>query len=48
MARPGIANVFCFENRGEEIGVTLAHPHGQIYGYPFVTPRTRQMLESAK
>ena len=38
----------CFENRGEEIGVTLAHPHGQIYGYPFVTPRTRQMLESAR
>ena len=30
----------CFENRGEEIGVTLAHPHGQIYAYPFVTPRT--------
>ena len=31
--------VFCFENRGEEIGVTLSHPHGQIYGYPFVPPR---------
>ena len=35
MARPGIEQVFCFENRGEEIGVTLTHPHGQIYGYPF-------------
>jgi UDPglucose--hexose-1-phosphate uridylyltransferase len=44
---PGVEQVFCFENRGEEIGVTLAHPHGQIYGYPFVTPRTERMLTSA-
>jgi len=42
--QPGIEQVFCFENRGVEIGVTLAHPHGQIYGYPFVTPRTGAML----
>jgi len=42
-----VEQVFCFENRGEEIGVTLHHPHGQIYAYPFVTPRTRRMLESA-
>ena len=28
-----------FENRGVEIGVTLSHPHGQIYAYPFVPPR---------
>ncbi|WP_228001524.1 galactose-1-phosphate uridylyltransferase [Nocardia australiensis] len=34
-----IGQVFCFENHGEEIGVTLSHPHGQIYAYPFVTPR---------
>ena len=47
-ARPDIEQVFCFENRGEEIGVTLHHPHGQIYGYPFVTPRTRRLLESAR
>jgi UDPglucose--hexose-1-phosphate uridylyltransferase len=45
---PSVEQVFCFENRGEEIGVTLGHPHGQIYGYPFVTPRTRTMLESAR
>jgi UDPglucose--hexose-1-phosphate uridylyltransferase len=45
---PHVEQVFCFENRGEEIGVTLNHPHGQIYGYPFVTPRTRQMLGSAR
>ncbi|MFS0692258.1 galactose-1-phosphate uridylyltransferase [Streptomyces nitrosporeus] len=45
---PQIAQVFCFENRGAEIGVTLGHPHGQIYGYPFVTPRTGRMLDSAR
>jgi UDPglucose--hexose-1-phosphate uridylyltransferase len=43
-ARPGVEQVFCFENRGQEIGVTLSHPHGQIYAYPFVTPRTARML----
>jgi UDPglucose--hexose-1-phosphate uridylyltransferase len=35
----GVEYVFCFENRGEEIGVTLIHPHGQIYAYPFVPSR---------
>jgi UDPglucose--hexose-1-phosphate uridylyltransferase len=39
-----VEQVFCFENRGQEIGTTLTHPHGQIYGYPFVTPRTARML----
>ncbi|GHJ39652.1 galactose-1-phosphate uridylyltransferase [Streptomyces sp. TS71-3] len=43
---PAVSQVFCFENRGEEIGVTLGHPHGQIYAYPFVTPRTALMLRS--
>jgi UDPglucose--hexose-1-phosphate uridylyltransferase len=47
-AIPGVEQVFCFENRGVEIGVTLHHPHGQIYGYPFVTPRTRSMLAAAE
>ncbi|GAB3798769.1 galactose-1-phosphate uridylyltransferase [Micromonospora zhanjiangensis] len=45
---PGVEQVFCFENRGVEIGVTLHHPHGQIYAYPFVTPRTRAMLAAAR
>lgn len=45
-AIPGIEQVFVFENRGKEIGVTLEHPHGQIYGYPFVTPRTSRLLSS--
>ncbi|MGA5112718.1 galactose-1-phosphate uridylyltransferase [Streptomyces pseudogriseolus] len=41
---PSVDQVFCFENRGAEIGVTLQHPHGQIYAYPFTTPRTALML----
>lgn len=43
---PGVRQVFVFENRGPEIGVTLHHPHGQIYGYPYVTPRTRNLQAS--
>jgi len=45
-ALPGVKQVFVFENRGEAIGVTLHHPHGQIYAYPFITPRTTRLLES--
>ena len=45
-ALPGIEQVFPFENRGEAIGVTLPHPHGQIYGYPYVTPRTARTLDA--
>lgn len=45
-ALPGIEQVFPFENRGEAIGVTLPHPHGQIYAYPYVTPRTTRLLDS--
>jgi len=43
---PGVEQVFPFENRGEQIGVTLHHPHGQIYAYPYVTPRTTRLLAS--
>ena len=45
-ALPGVEQVFPFENRGEAIGVTLHHPHGQIYAYPYVTPRTTRLLDS--
>ncbi|MFK4153302.1 galactose-1-phosphate uridylyltransferase [Streptomyces fungicidicus] len=41
---PSVEQVFCFENRGAEIGVTLQHSHGQIYAYPFTTPRTALTL----
>jgi UDPglucose--hexose-1-phosphate uridylyltransferase len=47
-ARDDVACVFVFENRGVEVGVTLHHPHGQIYAYPFVPPiiaRQMQQLE---
>jgi UDPglucose--hexose-1-phosphate uridylyltransferase len=37
-ARDDIAYVLIFENRGVEVGTTLHHPHGQIYGFPFVPP----------
>jgi UDPglucose--hexose-1-phosphate uridylyltransferase len=47
-ALAGVEQVFVFENRGEEIGVTLHHPHGQIYAYPFVTPRTIVLLDQAE
>jgi UDPglucose--hexose-1-phosphate uridylyltransferase len=47
-ALPGVEQVFCFENRGREIGVTQPHPHGQIYAYPFITPRTAAVLASAR
>jgi len=43
-ALPGVEQVFPFENRGEEIGVTLHHPHGQIYAYPYITPKTLATL----
>jgi UDPglucose--hexose-1-phosphate uridylyltransferase len=47
-ALPGIREVFPFENRGEAIGVTLHHPHGQIYSYPYITPRTQRLLDSVE
>ena len=37
-ARDEIAYVMPFENRGVEVGATLAHPHGQLYAYPIVPP----------
>jgi UDPglucose--hexose-1-phosphate uridylyltransferase len=43
-AMPGVQHVYCFENRGEEVGVTLHHPHGQVYAFPFVPPRTSRLL----
>jgi UDPglucose--hexose-1-phosphate uridylyltransferase len=44
----GVAHVFPFENAGEEIGVTLSHPHGQVYAYPFLPPRVERLLASAR
>lgn len=47
-ARDDVAYVFIFENRGREIGVTLTHPHGQIYAFPFVPPRVEQEHRAAE
>ena len=43
-----IQHITPFENRGEEVGVTLAHPHGQIYAYSYIPPKVARMLEVAK
>ncbi|MGH8501461.1 MAG: galactose-1-phosphate uridylyltransferase [Gammaproteobacteria bacterium] len=40
--------VFEFENKGEAIGVTLHHPHGQIYGYPFIPPHIARELTQSR
>jgi UDPglucose--hexose-1-phosphate uridylyltransferase len=45
-AREDIEYVLIFENRGVEVGVTLHHPHGQIYGYPFLPPVPALELEA--
>jgi UDPglucose--hexose-1-phosphate uridylyltransferase len=46
--RDDVAYVFPFENRGAEVGVTLMHPHGQIYAYPFVPPIAERELRSMR
>jgi UDPglucose--hexose-1-phosphate uridylyltransferase len=47
-ALPEVEQVFCFENRGQQIGVTLHHPHGQIYAYPYVPQRSSAILAQAR
>jgi len=44
--REDVRYVMPFENRGTEVGVTLHHPHGQIYAYPFVPPIPERELDS--
>jgi UDPglucose--hexose-1-phosphate uridylyltransferase len=45
-ARPDVDYVLCFENRGPEVGATIAHPHGQIYAYDHVPERQRRLLDA--
>jgi UDPglucose--hexose-1-phosphate uridylyltransferase len=47
-SQPGIRYIMPFENRGVEVGVTLHHPHGQIYAYPFVPPIAARELEQQR
>ena len=44
--KTNIQYVLIFENKGEVIGVTITHPHGQIYAYPFIPPRPIRELQS--
>jgi UDPglucose--hexose-1-phosphate uridylyltransferase len=47
LARPEVEYVLVFENRGELAGATIPHPHGQIYGFPFVPPVPAREAEVA-
>lgn len=40
--------IFEFENRGEEVGVTMPHPHGQLYAYSFIPAKIREELNNCK
>jgi UDPglucose--hexose-1-phosphate uridylyltransferase len=47
-SRAEVAYVYIFENKGEEVGVTLHHPHGQIYALPFVPPFAEAELDASR
>jgi UDPglucose--hexose-1-phosphate uridylyltransferase len=47
-SRDEVAYVFLFENRGEAVGVTLHHPHGQVYAYPEIPPLPARELAAAR
>ena len=47
-SRPDVEYVYIFENKGEEVGVTLHHPHGQIYALPFVPPFAEAELRASR
>jgi UDPglucose--hexose-1-phosphate uridylyltransferase len=47
-ATPGVRYVLIFENKGAVIGVTMPHPHGQIYAFPFIPPRLMREMEAAR
>ena len=46
-SRPDVEYVYIFENKGAEVGVTLSHPHGQIYALPFIPPVAKQELTAS-
>ena len=47
-ALPGIQQVYVFENAGQEIGVTINHPHGQIYAFPYLTPKMSRVVQRGR
>jgi UDPglucose--hexose-1-phosphate uridylyltransferase len=44
---PLIQYIHIFENRGEAVGVTIHHPHGQIYGHPYIPLKINTELDSS-
>lgn len=46
--RDDVKYVLIFENKGDIIGVTIPHPHGQIYSYPYIPSRPAKELDSAR
>lgn len=40
--------IFLFENRGDVVGVTMPHPHGQIYGYPYIPKKIQLELDASE
>jgi len=46
--RPEIHYVLIFENKGEVIGVTMPHPHGQIYAFPYIPPKIKTELDASR
>jgi UDPglucose--hexose-1-phosphate uridylyltransferase len=47
-ALPDVDYVYIFENNGREVGVTLTHPHGQIYAFPFIPPKIAREIEAER
>jgi UDPglucose--hexose-1-phosphate uridylyltransferase len=47
-SNPMIKYIFVFENKGEEVGATLSHPHGQLYAFPFLPLRVKTKLKNMK
>ncbi|HYO79892.1 MAG TPA: galactose-1-phosphate uridylyltransferase, partial [Bryobacteraceae bacterium] len=45
---PGVRHIMAFENTGVAIGVTMPHPHGQIYAFPFIPPLVQTELTAAR
>ncbi len=45
-SRPGVDYVLLFENRGAEVGATVAHPHGQLYAFAGIPPVPRRELDA--
>lgn len=42
---PDFNYIYIFENRGEAVGVTMPHPHGQLYAYSFIPRKIQEELD---